>query len=511
MGGHKVQGCPDVEVTGVVGHDRPGHRLVVIVEEQRHWELDQGRRQEWAEPSHQVGVGHGQFGLGQFHGDAAVVGRPCRESRGGGPRHGRGAAACATAPYSSAWAFPFRVLFPGGLAVPSLDGSILLGLASPLDHVGLLVDLLLLPGILACLMSRPEEVGLPGRLMRLLRHAAEPSCEADQDPVLPGHWPLVRRIHPPSHIDVNDGLLVLHPRPLVAPVVLLAEVGLPALAVDVGRRLPIIVPEPPHMPGRVRGEQDHLLIPFADDGNVGEGAGDGHLVGHVIDVDDATYPRVVILVTDFGRCGHAGLVDTLGKTRELLAPGPGLPVGVLAGIAATIAVAVSVAAPTTARLRHVAASGFVTGAYCLAEHIPPPALDLPMVVMPLARWPRLRPKEQAPAVLGSPADMVNPAGLGEATLLATEDVAIDARLQAVLIVREGVETEVEQALPVSFACGVGEEVSQQALPVLGMRLAEQASERPEGSHLGQLSALQPRRGCLCSVWESLRLVSKVCA
>lgn len=334
--------------------------------------------------------------------------------------------------------------------------------------------------------------------MGLLRHSAEPSCKPDEDPVLPRHWPLVWRIHPPAHIDVHHGLLVLHPRPFVAPVVLLAEVGLPPLAFDVRRWLPIVVSELADMPGGVRGEQDHLLIPFADDGDIGERAGDGHLVGRVINVDDATYPRIVVLVADFGRCGHAGLIDALGKAGELLAPGAGLPVGVLAGIAATIAVAVavSVAAPPTARLGHVATSGLVTRFYCLAERIPPPAQGLPMamLVMPLPRGTRLRSKEQAAAVLRSSGEMVDPASLGEATLLATEDVAIDAQLQAVLVVREGVEVEVEQALTVSFACGVRDEVSQQALPVLRMGLAEQASERPKGSQLAQLSALQLRRG-----------------
>lgn len=126
-----------------------------------------------------------------------------------------------------------------------------------------------------------------------------------------------------------------------------------------------------------------------------------------------------------------------------------------------------------------------------------------MLVMPVpggARLrPKLRPEEQAPTALGSPGDPVDPAGPGEATLFATEYIAIDSRLQAVLVVREGVEAEVEEALAVSLAYGVGEEESQQALPVtrMGMRmgLAEQASERPEGSHFARLSARQPlRRG-----------------
>lgn len=142
---------------------------------------------------------------------------------------------------------------------------------------------------------------------------------------------------------------------------------------------------------------------------------------------------------------------------------------------------------------------------------------MPMLVMTLPRGTRLRSKEQAAAVLRSPSEMVDPASLGEPTLLATEDVAIDARLQAVLVVREGVEAEVEQALTVSFACGVRDEVSQQALPVVRMGLAEQASERPKGSQLAQLSALQLRRGgeqgsgrgCLCSVRYPPRVAAEL--
>lgn len=56
-----------------------------------------------------------------------------------------------------------------------------------------------------------------------------------------------------------------------------------------------------------------------------------------------------------------------------------------------------------------------------------------------------------------------------------------------LEVREGVEAEVEDALTVSLAYGVGEEGPQQALPVVRMGLAEQASERPEGSHFARLA------------------------
>lgn len=120
-----------------------------------------------------------------------------------------------------------------------------------------------------------------------------------------------------------------------------------------------------------------------------------------------------------------------------------------------------------------------------------------MLVVAGAGGRRPWPEEQAATALGSPVDVVDPAGLGEATLLAPEDVAIDSRLQAVLEVGEGVEAEVEEALTVSLADGVGGEESQQALAVVRMGLAEQASERPEESHLAQLSAQQ---ACLWTVW-----------
>ncbi|KAG8156438.1 hypothetical protein KVR01_013672 [Diaporthe batatas] len=84
--------------------------------------------------------------------------------------------------------------------------------------------------------------------------------------------------------------------------------------------------------------------------------------------------------------------------------------------------------------------------------------------------------------------MVDPAGAGEAALLASEDVAIDARLQAVLIVGEGVEAEVEDALTVFLADGDGGEEAQQGLALVRTGLAEQASEGPEESHLAELSA-----------------------
>lgn len=46
--------------------------------------------------------------------------------------------------------------------------------------------------------------------------------------------------------------------------------------------------------------------------------------------------------------------------------------------------------------------------------------------------------------------MINPAGLGEPPGLAPKDIAIDARLQAVLIMRQGVEVEIEDTLTVAL-------------------------------------------------------------
>lgn len=46
--------------------------------------------------------------------------------------------------------------------------------------------------------------------------------------------------------------------------------------------------------------------------------------------------------------------------------------------------------------------------------------------------------------------MVNPASLGQSPGLAAKDIAIDARLQAVFILRQGIEAEVEDALTVAL-------------------------------------------------------------
>lgn len=70
-------------------------------------------------------------------------------------------------------------------------------------------------------------------------------------------------------------------------------------------------------------------------------------------------------------------------------------------------------------------------------------------------------------------------------MLAADDVAVDAALQAELVIREGLEAEVEQALAVALTDAVGKQIAQEALRVVRMRrLAEEALERPEGSQVG---------------------------
>lgn len=96
-----------------------------------------------------------------------------------------------------------------------------------------------------------------------------------------------------------------------------------------------------------------------------------------------------------------------------------------------------------------------------------------------------RSEQQPPTALRGACDPVYPAGFGESAVLAVEDVAVDAALQAVLVVGEGIKAEVEQALAVALPDGGREQVSEKALLVVRVRrLAEEASEGPEGSQLG---------------------------
>lgn len=63
-----------------------------------------------------------------------------------------------------------------------------------------------------------------------------------------------------------------------------------------------------------------------------------------------------------------------------------------------------------------------------------------------------------------------------------KDISVDARLEAVFVVRESVEVEVEETFAVALMDGRGEEESKEVLLVVRVRMAEEASEEPEGSH-----------------------------
>jgi hypothetical protein len=85
-----------------------------------------------------------------------------------------------------------------------------------------------------------------------------------------------------------------------------------------------------------------------------------------------------------------------------------------------------------------------------------------------------------------PGDVVDYATPLGASALAPENEAVDARLQAVLELREGVEVEVEEALAVAVPDGAGEEVAEEALPVMRVWARASASKEPEGSQLVKL-------------------------
>lgn len=77
-------------------------------------------------------------------------------------------------------------------------------------------------------------------------------------------------------------------------------------------------------------------------------------------------------------------------------------------------------------------------------------------------------------------EKVDDSGLVAALAFAVEDEAVYAGLEAVFIMWEGVEVEVEEALAVPLADGMREEVSQKAQAV--MRVTWPFSS--EGSHFG---------------------------
>ena len=115
-----------------------------------------------------------------------------------------------------------------------------------------------------------------------------------------------------------------------------------------------------------------------------------------------------------------------------------------------------------------------------------------------------------------PGDVVDYATpLGPAAL-APENEEVDSGLQAVLELREGVEVKVEEALAVAVTDGTGEEVAEEALPVMRVwaraRARASASKEPEWSQLVELLNVRAAwacglgrkelRSCLCSFGSS---------
>lgn len=95
-------------------------------------------------------------------------------------------------------------------------------------------------------------------------------------------------------------------------------------------------------------------------------------------------------------------------------------------------------------------------------------------------------QEKTATLLGRASNPVHPAGPCKTTTLAGENVAINARLQAVLVVRECVKVEAKQALAIALAKGAWGEGAQEALLAScrwssSHRALQQANEGSEGS------------------------------
>lgn len=112
--------------------------------------------------------------------------------------------------------------------------------------------------------------------------------------------------------------------------------------------------------------------------------------------------------------------------------------------------------------------------------------------MPRPRF-RGRTQQQPPTALR---DSIHPTGLCQAAALAAENIAINAALQAMLIIGDSVEVKCQKALAVALTeafAGVGEKVAQEALLVIRMRLAKEATEGFEGRQFGGREGMLYRR------------------
>lgn len=95
------------------------------------------------------------------------------------------------------------------------------------------------------------------------------------------------------------------------------------------------------------------------------------------------------------------------------------------------------------------------------------------------------------------ADNVDEPAALEALALPGEDVAVDARLEALLDAGEGVEVEGEELLAVTVPQELGEEVSEQAQSVTGVWMWERARRRAKGAGAGSPASKGIRRQFAC--------------
>jgi hypothetical protein len=95
------------------------------------------------------------------------------------------------------------------------------------------------------------------------------------------------------------------------------------------------------------------------------------------------------------------------------------------------------------------------------------------------------------------AHQVDQAGLLAALALALDNEAVDAALQAVLVAREGLEAEAEQAFAVQVADGAREEVAQKGWAVVRVRVQVRVLLQRARERRGAQEPFEGRQGGGC--------------
>ncbi|KAL2022558.1 hypothetical protein VTK56DRAFT_5165 [Thermocarpiscus australiensis] len=235
------------------------------------------------------------------------------------------------------------------------------------------------------------------------------------------------------------------------------------------------------MPLRIGRKQHHLLLPVRDNRHLRKRPGDRHL--RVRHLHPPHGPAIIVLLPQLRRRRHPGAVHAPRHGSQPPASGPALRI----------------------RRRRASRNPAPVAIPLVRLHLPP----LRPVLCPRAiyqsrnrRLPRrisrrvssssssgrrrpaakLGRQQQAAAPVVAAADEVDEKAGGLAAapallLLALDDEAVDAALQAVLVAREGVEAEAEQALAVALADGVRDEVAQERGAVVRLRVRVWTRER----------------------------------